>query len=88
FSTDGYQRVRDDQRGEVDIRSNARHEVINAVADYIFPTEARLTVRGMVFDERRGNGTPLTNNSTESYRLHLKLRLPDLGRVLGIIPGK
>lgn len=73
FSTDGYQRVRADQRGDVDIRSNARHEVINAVADYIFPTEARLTVRGMVFDERRGNGTPLTNNSTESYRLHLKL---------------
>jgi outer membrane receptor protein involved in Fe transport len=73
FSTDGYKRVRADQRGDVDIRSNARHEVIHLLADYVFPTEARFSVRGTIFDERRGNGTPLTNNSTESFRLHLKL---------------
>ncbi len=73
FATDGYQRVRADQRGDVDIRSDAKHEVINILADYEFPSAARLSVRGTLFDETRGNGTPLTNNSTESRRLHLKL---------------
>ncbi len=73
FSTDGYKRVRADQRGDVDIRSNARHEVIHFLADYVFPTEARFSVRGTIFDERRGNGTQLANNSTENYRLHFKL---------------
>ncbi len=73
FSTDGYTRVRKDQRGDVDIPSDARHEVIHLVADYEFPSAARLSVRGTFFDESRGNGTPLTNNTTESQRLHLKL---------------
>ena len=73
FSTDGYHRVRADQRGAVDIRSDARHEVIHVVADYEFPSAARLTVRGTHFEESRGNGTPLTGNSTETMRLHLKL---------------
>jgi len=73
FSTDGYQRVRADQRGAVDIPSDAKHEVINLLAEYEFPTAARLSVRGTIFNESRGNGTPLTNNSTDSHRLHLKL---------------
>lgn len=73
FSTDGYKRVRKDQRGAVDIRSDARHEVLHLVADYEFPSAARLSVRGTYFDETRGNGTPITNNSTENQRLHLKL---------------
>jgi outer membrane receptor protein involved in Fe transport len=73
FSTDGYIRTRSDQRGEVDIRSDAKHEVLNLLADYDFPTAARLSVQGTVFNERRGNGTPLTNNATDSYRLHFKL---------------
>jgi len=73
FSTDGYQRVRADQRGAVDIRSNANHEVINLLAEYEFPTATRLSMRGTIFNESRGNGTPLTNNSTDSHRLHLKL---------------
>ena len=73
FSTDGYKRVRADQRGAVDIRSDASHEVINLLADYEFPGAARLTVRGTLFEETRGNGTPLTKNSTDTSRLHLKL---------------
>jgi outer membrane cobalamin receptor len=73
FSTDGYTRVRKDQRGTVDIASNAHHEVINLVADYLFPTKLRFSARATAFNEKRGNGTPLTRNTTDSYRLHLKL---------------
>ncbi|MFU8892032.1 MAG: TonB-dependent receptor [Luteolibacter sp.] len=73
FATDGYKRVRKDQRGVVDIRSDARHEVFHLVADYEFPSAARLSVRGTYFDEVRGNGTSLTGNTTENHRLHLKL---------------
>ncbi len=73
FSTDGYRRVRADQCGAVDIRSDARHEVLNLVADYEFAGAARLSARGTIFGEDRGNGTPLTGNSTDTRRLHLKL---------------
>lgn len=72
FATDGFTRVREDQRGRVDIPSDARHQVIQGVIDYEFATAARLSLRASLFDEDRGNGTPLANNTTENGRLHLK----------------
>ncbi len=73
FSTGGYQRVRKDQRGEVDTEAWSRHWLLNGAVEYVVHDGARLTVRGGWFEENRGNGTPLTGNDYEVGRMSAKL---------------
>ncbi|MCC5807825.1 MAG: TonB-dependent receptor [Opitutales bacterium] len=73
FSTDGFTRVREDLRGAVDIPTGTRHRLANAAAEYRISDTAEMSLRGMVFRETRGNGTPLSNNETDAHRLHGKL---------------
>ncbi|MCC5841959.1 MAG: TonB-dependent receptor [Opitutales bacterium] len=73
FSTDGYIRVRSDQRGAVDVPTGTRHRLLQFAADHAILPQVRLDVRGIYFLEDRGNGTPLSNNSTESARFHVSL---------------
>lgn len=73
FSTDGFIRVRSDQRGLVDVPTGTRHRLFNLAGDYALRPHLRLDLRGTYFREDRGNGTPLSANSTESGRLHLTL---------------
>ncbi len=79
FHTDGYKRVRKDQRGDVDIEAASRHWFLSGAAEYTFHPDARLTLRASWFDENRNNGTPLTHNAYEAGRLTAKLdvRAPD-----------
>jgi outer membrane receptor protein involved in Fe transport len=73
FSTEGYNRVRSDQRGAVDVPTGTRHRLVQFAADHAILPHLRLDVRGIYFEEDRGNGTPLSNNSTESARFHASL---------------
>lgn len=73
FSWDGHTRVREDLRGAVDIPTGARHRLANVFAEYRISDTAEFSLRGMLFHENRGNGTPLSNNETDAHRLHGKL---------------
>ena len=73
FSTDGYTRVREDLRGAVDVPTGARHRLANVFSQYRLSDTAEFSLRGSMFREDRGNGTPLSNNDTDAHRLHGKL---------------
>jgi outer membrane receptor protein involved in Fe transport len=73
LSTDGFHRVRSDQRGSVDVATHARHMSAGIDSLYSFSNTSKLVVRGSLFHEDRGNGTPLANNSTRAWRVHARL---------------
>ncbi len=77
FSTGGYTRVREDLRGIVDVPTGARHRLANAAVEYRISDTAEFSLRGMLFREDRGNGTPLSNNNTDAQRLHGRLLWSD-----------
>jgi outer membrane receptor protein involved in Fe transport len=66
FRTDGYKIVRADQRGAIDIDADSSHETFNGRLEYTPSSTRSLFLAGSFFNENRGNGTPLTNNSTEA----------------------
>jgi iron complex outermembrane receptor protein len=68
FQTDGYTRIRGDQRGGVDTPADSRHESLSAILEHQSPEGAFFRGRLTYFNERRNNGTPLTANDTESWR--------------------
>jgi outer membrane receptor protein involved in Fe transport len=65
FDTDGYPVVRADQRGAIDVPAFSKHFGIDGRLDALFSDSASWSGRVEVFDEERGNGTPLTDNDTE-----------------------
>lgn len=75
WRTDGYQRVRRDQRGPVDIATSANHSIVNLTVEYSLPQAGRFTLRSGHFEEKRGNGTPLANNETTLTHLHAKYEI-------------
>lgn len=79
FRTDGFQRVREDQRGAVDTRANSRHESIAAILEHRSEEGGFFRGRATYFNERRDNGTPLTDNSTEAWRWQHRYRFPGGG---------
>ena len=74
FRTGGYNRVRERERGLVDINATSRHETLNWRFDYSPTTKITLFHNGRFFDEDRGNGTPLQVNSTGETSLGGGLR--------------
>ena len=66
FSTDGYPTIRADQRGAVDIAADAEETLFEAGARWNVNANAALTLKADAFREERGNGTPLTGNSTDA----------------------
>ncbi len=68
FQTEGYIRIREDQRGAVDKPVDSRHETLAATLEHTSPQGAFFRGRLAYFNERRNNGTPLTANNTESWR--------------------
>ena len=75
FQTDGYIRIREDQRGNVDTRVDSRHENLAATLEHRSPQDAFFRGRLSFFNERRSNGTPLTANDTESWRWQHRYQL-------------
>ena len=68
FRTDGYNLVREDQRGPVDVEAASRHRTGNWRLEYSPSPRLTLFQNGRVFAEDRENGTPLLENSTrETY---------------------
>lgn len=66
FETDGFKVVRESQRGAIDINADSEHQTFNGRLEYRLTPEASLFLSGNFFTEDRGNGTPLTKNSTDS----------------------
>jgi outer membrane cobalamin receptor len=69
FQTDGYEIVREDQRGPIDIEAFSKHLYLSPKIEYELSPRAKLLFHGSYFEEDRGNGTPLTNNDTEAGQL-------------------
>ncbi|MEE9154058.1 MAG: TonB-dependent receptor [candidate division NC10 bacterium] len=66
FHTNGYEVIREDQRGTIDINADSEHMTFNGKLEYTLSENATLSLQGSYFTEDRGNGTPLTNNSTDA----------------------
>ncbi len=66
FSTDGYPTVRAGQRGPVDIAADAHADILDGGVRWEIGDATALTLKVGGFQEDRGNGTPLTNNSTRA----------------------
>ena len=66
FHTNGYEVIREDQRGTIDINADSEHMTFNGKLEYTLSEDATLSLQGSYFTEDRGNGTPLTNNSTDA----------------------
>ena len=66
FQTEGYEIVREDQRGPIDIEAFSEHLKLNARLEYDLASQGRLFFQGTYFNEDRGNGTPLTNNGSDA----------------------
>jgi outer membrane receptor protein involved in Fe transport len=74
FRTDGYELVREDQRGPVDVEANSRHRTGNWRLEYSPSPKLTLYQNGRIFAEDRENGTPLQTNSTRETMLGGGLR--------------
>lgn len=74
FRTDGYVLVPEPFRGAVDIAANSRHETANARMDFQATRNTILFIDGRFYNENRGNGTPLQNNSMREGALNAGLR--------------
>jgi outer membrane receptor protein involved in Fe transport len=66
YQTDGYEIVREDQRGPIDIEAFSEHLNLNARLEYDIASQGRMFFQATYFDEDRGNGTPLTNNGSDA----------------------
>lgn len=66
FSTGGYPIIQENQRGAADIDADSRHQTFIGRLEYAPSPTASLYLGGSYFNEDRGNGTPLQENSTEA----------------------
>jgi outer membrane receptor protein involved in Fe transport len=73
FSTDGFYNLTPSTRGAVDRPLSSDHRLAEATVE---KTVGRVTatVTGSLFDESRGNGTVLQNNTTHEAQVSLALR--------------
>ncbi len=72
YDTDGYFVLRDDHRGPIDEPARSEHGVLSARLSRPLGNRAHLFFQGGVFQEERGNGTPLTGNSTDAGYLNMR----------------
>jgi len=73
FQTDGYYVVPAYQRGPIDVPAGSEHTVLQARGEVTTNDVLHLRLGGVLFDEQRGNGTPLTTNATRSAALNARL---------------
>ena len=72
FDTDGYDVLREDQRGSIDVPAYSNHENFGLGVDFDVSDSGILTLSASTFEEDRGNGTPLTGNGTETDAYSLR----------------
>jgi len=73
FQTNGYPIVPAYQRGAIDVPADSEHTVLQARGEITTNEVLHLRLGGVLFDESRGNGTPLTHNATRSAALNARL---------------
>jgi outer membrane receptor protein involved in Fe transport len=78
FQTDGYFIVPPYQRGAIDIPADSEHTVLQARGEWATPADLNVRLGGVLFDEQRGNGTPLTRNATRSAAFNARLTYDDV----------
>ncbi len=66
FETGGYKVVASSRRGPIDINADSAHDSFNGRVELVASPDLSLFVSGNYYDERRGNGTPLQFNNTQS----------------------
>jgi outer membrane receptor protein involved in Fe transport len=71
FRTDGYVLLDEADRGPVDVEADSRYTTVDVSLEHEPVPGARAFVRGSLFDEERGNGTPLQANATDLRELRL-----------------
>lgn len=64
FDTDGYEIVREDQRGPIDVEAESSHKTFRGKLAYGASQSAKLFLNGSYFTEDRSSGTPLTGTGT------------------------
>jgi outer membrane cobalamin receptor len=69
FTTDGFIRVADEERGAIDRASGSAHRSLIASVSYVSANGWRGGLRGNLFSEDRTNGTVLQVNDTSARRL-------------------
>ena len=74
FRTGGYRLVAEPFRGSVDVPANSRHETANGRIGFQATKNTELFLDGRFFNEDRGNGTRLQNNSTREGAVNAGLR--------------
>ncbi len=65
FNTDGYDVVRQGQRGSIDQNSSSEHKTFSGKLEYAVSPSALAYLYGSYYKEDRDNGTPFQGNSTE-----------------------
>lgn len=75
--SDGYEVIREDQRGAIDVAAYSDNESVAAHGTLELGARTRATARASWFDEERGNGTPLTGNATTITSGRVGLRHED-----------
>jgi outer membrane cobalamin receptor len=73
FDTDGYWVLEEGQRGAIDISAFSEHHSFGLSAAFDLSPSATLRLGGRSLNEDRGNGTPLTNNGTETVTVSVRL---------------
>lgn len=66
FTTDGFDRVLESQRGPIDEESWSRYGTLNLRLGHRTGETSSLTANVSFFGEERGNGTPLARNESEA----------------------
>ncbi|MBI3950758.1 MAG: TonB-dependent receptor [Acidobacteria bacterium] len=74
FRTGGYNLIRKEERGLVDVNAESRHQTGNWRLDYSPTRNVTLFHNGRFFNENRDNGTPLQFNSSREVYLGGGLR--------------
>jgi len=74
FRTDGYYLLPPDQRGSVDVRAFSRMGSLWTRWTWEASSRRQVFLMGNVFSERRGNGTPYTENATDLWMAGLGTR--------------
>jgi outer membrane receptor protein involved in Fe transport len=65
FRTDGFILVPLDERGTIDVAAHSEHATVDLEAGHQLGERGRVFLRGNLFAESRGNGTPLEVNDTQ-----------------------
>jgi outer membrane receptor protein involved in Fe transport len=79
FSTRGYVPVASEERGAVDVEADSRRESVDATFAHEPESGLSAFVRGSLYTESRGNGTPLQTNDAHVRQVTVGLDAPVSG---------